>query len=88
MPQRLINGYTHLEDCKCDVCRKERTKTTTTVAAGCDDVMVDQLIQLLYHVESGCTGCSDCDRYSKIRELLLADVFPEERVQRMAHGKP
>ncbi len=42
--------------------------------ADADEVMQEQLAWLIWHVNGVICGCSECQRYLKIRELLLVPM--------------
>ncbi len=44
-------------------------------AADVDEVMPEQLEALIEH-HRGCDGCEECDRYSRVRALLMRAFRP------------
>ena len=52
------------------------TKPRVVVAADMNDVMREQLEFLIEHSQGGDCGCSQCNRYHRVRTLLL-EAFTE-----------
>jgi hypothetical protein len=52
------------------------TKPRVVVAADADDVMREQLEFLIEHAQAGDCGCPQCNRYHRVRTLLL-EAFTE-----------
>ena len=52
------------------------TKPRVVVAADVNDVVREQLEFLIEHAQGGDCGCSQCNRYHRIRTLLL-EAFTE-----------
>jgi hypothetical protein len=53
------------------------TQLRVVVAADANDVMRDQLELLIEHAQSGVCGFEQCQRYLRVRSLLLTELFPE-----------
>jgi hypothetical protein len=52
------------------------TRPRVVVAADANDVMREQLDFLIEHAQGGDCGCPQCNRYHRIRSLLL-EAFAE-----------
>ena len=46
-----------------------------------NDVLREQLEYLIDHTERGVCGCHECERYARVREILLA-LFSEPQAAR------
>ena len=56
--------------------RRARTDERGLVKGDLHAVMREQLDFLIEHAESGCAGCSFCDRYGRTKTILL-EIFAD-----------